>query len=213
MVSIAVMQFRAAAPVRLDFAGGWTDVPPYSAREGGMVVSAAVQLHAYAEVVLRDVGYVLISKDLEAASEFPDAAALQGDGPLALLRAGLRLLKAAPCSLSSRSDARRGAAWAAREQSTSPWWPRSPRPRGVGPRCARSPTSPAGLEAEEAGIPGGRQDQFTAAFGGFLQLTFRDPDATVERLVLDPEFVAELERRMLLCYTGASRSRVTRSDG
>ena len=64
MVGVAVTQFRAAAPVRLDFAGGWTDVPPYSAREGGVVVSAAVQLHAYAEVVLRETGYVLISKDL-----------------------------------------------------------------------------------------------------------------------------------------------------
>jgi D-glycero-alpha-D-manno-heptose-7-phosphate kinase len=57
----------------------------------------------------------------------------------------------------------------------------------------------------EAGIPGGRQDQFAAAFGGFLRLTFRDPDAAVEPIALDPGFAAELERRILLCYTGASR--------
>ena len=44
-----------------------------------------------------------------------------------------------------------------------------------------------------------------AAFGGFLRLSFRDPDATVEPIALDPAFAAELERRMLLCYTGASR--------
>jgi D-glycero-alpha-D-manno-heptose-7-phosphate kinase len=61
------------------------------------------------------------------------------------------------------------------------------------------------LESVEAGILGGRQDQFTAAFGGFLRLTFRDPDVAVERIALDPGFTAELERRMLLCYTGASR--------
>jgi D-glycero-alpha-D-manno-heptose-7-phosphate kinase len=61
------------------------------------------------------------------------------------------------------------------------------------------------LESVEAGIPGGRQDQFAAAFGGFLRLTFRDPEASVEPLQLDPDFAAELERRMLLCYTGASR--------
>ena len=42
--------YRAAAPVRLDFAGGWTDVPPFSAREGGVVVSAAIGLYAHAEV-------------------------------------------------------------------------------------------------------------------------------------------------------------------
>ena len=39
-------EFHAAAPVRLDFAGGWTDVPPFSAREGGVVVSAAIDLTA-----------------------------------------------------------------------------------------------------------------------------------------------------------------------
>ena len=48
-------------------------------------------------------------------------------------------------------------------------------------------------------------DQFTAAFGGFLRLEFKDPAATVERLALDAALLAELERRMLLVYTGASR--------
>jgi D-glycero-alpha-D-manno-heptose-7-phosphate kinase len=61
------------------------------------------------------------------------------------------------------------------------------------------------LEGVEAGIPGGRQDQFVAAYGGFLRLEFLDPQATVQPLALEPEFAAELERRMLLCYTGASR--------
>ena len=61
------------------------------------------------------------------------------------------------------------------------------------------------LEGVEAGIPGGRQDQFSAAFGGFLRLEFRDPAVLVEPLALDPVFAAELERRMLLVYTGASR--------
>jgi D-glycero-alpha-D-manno-heptose-7-phosphate kinase len=32
-------------PVRVDFAGGWSDVPYFSAREGGAVVSAAIDLH------------------------------------------------------------------------------------------------------------------------------------------------------------------------
>src|SRR5690242_5233582 len=61
------------------------------------------------------------------------------------------------------------------------------------------------LEGVEAGIPGGRQDQFTAAFGGFLRLGFRDPDASVEPLALEADFLADLERRMVLVYTGASR--------
>ncbi|MBL8980391.1 MAG: hypothetical protein JNM53_18410, partial [Gemmatimonadetes bacterium] len=38
----------ATAPVRLDFAGGWTDVPPFSEREGGAVVNAAIDLRVEA---------------------------------------------------------------------------------------------------------------------------------------------------------------------
>lgn len=197
--------FGAAAPVRLDLAGGWTDVPPYSAREGGVVVAAAVQLYAYAEVRPRERGYLLTSKELDQAREYPALPALAGDGPLPLLRAGLRLLQARPCALSTHSDAPHGsglgssgamdvaivaalAAAAGRTLST----------REIADLACR-------LEGQEAGIPGGRQDQFIAASGGFLRLSFRDPDATVEPIALDQEFAAELERRMLLVYTGDSR--------
>ena len=197
--------FRAAAPVRLDFAGGWTDVPPYSTLEGGVVVAAAVQLYAYAEVEPRESGYVLTSRDLDLGLELESMDGLAGDGPLPLLRAGLRLLNPGPCTLVTRSDAPPGsglgssgaidvALVAALAAATGRHLPA----RDVADLACR-------LEGQEAGIPGGRQDQFTAAFGGFLRLSFRDPDATVEPLALDPEFAAELERRMLLCYTGASR--------
>jgi galactokinase/mevalonate kinase-like predicted kinase len=35
----------ARAPLRLDLAGGWTDTPPYTLREGGRVVNLAVDLN------------------------------------------------------------------------------------------------------------------------------------------------------------------------
>lgn len=196
---------RAAAPVRLDLAGGWTDVPPYSAREGGVVVAAAVRLHAYVEVHRRERGYELRSRDLDQVLEFESLDHLVGDGPLPLLRAGVRLLRPDPCALHTSSDAPHGsglgssgamdvalvaalAAAAGRALST----------REIADLACR-------LEGEEAGIPGGRQDQFAAAFGGFLRLAFRDPDAEVDPIAPEPSFAAELERRMLLCYTGASR--------
>jgi D-glycero-alpha-D-manno-heptose-7-phosphate kinase len=61
------------------------------------------------------------------------------------------------------------------------------------------------LEAIEAKVPGGKQDQYAAALGGFNLLTFHDPDVGVTPLQLDPGFSAELARRIVLCYTGASR--------
>jgi D-glycero-alpha-D-manno-heptose-7-phosphate kinase len=196
--------FRAAAPVRLDFAGGWTDVPPFSAREGGVVVSAAIGLSAHAEVRPGGSGLRLVAEDLDATLDLPDVAALDPTGPLSLLQAGLRMLPVGACALTTRSDAPAGS--------------------GLGSSgaldvalvaalaAARNEVFDAGeiarlacrLERVEAAIPGGRQDQFTAAFGGFLRLGFRDPDATVEPLALDGALLAELERRTVLVYTGAS---------
>jgi len=54
-------------------------------------------------------------------------------------------------------------------------------------------------------MPGGRQDQFAAALGGFHRLSFRDPDVGVEPITLDPAFATALERQTVLCYTGRSR--------
>ena len=65
---------------------------------------------------------------------------------------------------------------------------------GPGPRAIAD--SACHLEAVEAGIPGGRQDQFTAAYGGFLLLRFCDPAAEVIPLRVSPGFAAELARRV-----------------
>ena len=48
----------ARAPARLDFGGGWTDVPPYSEERGGCVCNVAVELHAVATVQSRTGGPV-----------------------------------------------------------------------------------------------------------------------------------------------------------
>jgi D-glycero-alpha-D-manno-heptose-7-phosphate kinase len=196
--------YRAAAPVRLDLAGGWTDVPPFSAREGGVVITSAIQLFARAEVRVGGSGFRLVSEDLQDELEVSDSAGLVRDGRLELLKAGLRMLPVGGCSLSTRSDAppgsglgSSGALDVALVAALSAARGESPDPVDVAERACY-------LEAVEAGIPGGRQDQFASSHGGFLRLDFRDPDAEVQRLKLDPEFAADLARRTVLCYTSAS---------
>src|SRR4051812_3137336 len=100
--------FTAAAPVRLDLAGGWTDVPPFSAQEGGLVVTAAVQLYARAEVRMGGRGFRLVSEDLHDELQVSDSTGLVRDGRLDLLKAGLRMLPVGGCTLTSRSEAPAG---------------------------------------------------------------------------------------------------------
>jgi D-glycero-alpha-D-manno-heptose-7-phosphate kinase len=196
--------YRASAPVRLDFAGGWTDVPPFSVREGGTVVSAAIGLYSHAEIRPGGVGLRLVAEDLGASLELPDEAALARPSRLGLLQAGLRLLPVGACALTTRSDAPPGSGLGSSGALDVALVAALSAARGE-TRDAREVAQLAcRLERMEAGIPGGSQDQFTAAFGGVLRMEFRDPDVIVAPLALDPALLGELERRMLLVYTGAS---------
>jgi len=199
------MTVRARAPVRLDLAGGWTDVPPFSTREGGMVVSSAIGLSASAEVSPRESGFRLVSEDLNHELEAADATALSPGGPLVLLQAALRVCPAGPCTLVTRSDAPPGSGLGSSGALDVAMVAALSAARGASLGPGEIAELACRLEAVEAGLPGGRQDQYTAAFGGVVRLGFRDPAVEVEPLQLDPEFLEELARRTVLCYTGASR--------
>src|SRR5438132_11282556 len=96
--------FRASAPLRLDFAGGWTDVPPFSAREGGAVVNAAIELRAWAELTPGGDRYVLRSVDLDQTLELR-IDELAGFDKLELLQAAVRRSGIGYCGLRTWSNA------------------------------------------------------------------------------------------------------------
>lgn len=197
---------KAAAPVRLDFAGGWTDVPPFSTREGGVVVNATIGLFARAEVQARADTFRLVAEELGAELVLPAADAPVTDARLALHGAALRLCRPATrLTLSTRSDVppgsglgSSGALDVALVSALAGAMGESLEPLACADRAWR-------LEALELGLPGGKQDQYSAALGGFNLMFFDDPEVRVTRLVLDPDFLSELARRTVLCYTGASR--------
>lgn len=198
--------YRATAPVRLDFAGGWTDVPPFSARAGGVVVNAAIGLEVTVELELGGALVRLVSDDLGETVECANSHGLVLDGKLNLLKAGLRMFPVlGPLTLRTRAQVPPGSGLgssgaldvalvtclaAARQERLDP--------RELAEQAWL-------LETREAGIPGGRQDQLAAALGGFHRLSFRDPDVGVEPITIDPAFAAALERQLVLCYTGRSR--------
>jgi D-glycero-alpha-D-manno-heptose-7-phosphate kinase len=205
MTAASATTVQAMAPVRLDLAGGWTDVAPFSAREGGEVVTAAIGLYARAFAVPGGSSLRLVSEDLHDALELPaDRPPPRGER-LALLSAAVRLLPAGPLTLTTRSDAPPGSGLGSSGALDVALVAALCRLRGE----ARDADSLAGLgcqlEQVEAGVPGGRQDQYAAALGGFQHLVFRDPDVRCERLELDSQLLAALEQQLVVCYMGASR--------
>ena len=57
---------EARAPVRLDLAGGWTDVPPYTHDVGGEVVNVAINIHAHASLEVDDEGRLSVNYRCDA---------------------------------------------------------------------------------------------------------------------------------------------------
>ena len=178
----------ASAPTRIDFGGGWTDVPPYSDEQGGFVCNAAIARYsvvrlrpgaadnqsgrqdgaaAFARAALRRAAVDDVHLDI--ASDFPVGAGLGGSS-------------AAGVAISGALVAWRGAVTDRQELAE---WSRR-------------------LEVEDLGIAGGRQDHYAAAFGGILGLTF-GAETHVRRIPLGADLRAALERRCIVVYTGQSR--------
>lgn len=196
---------RASAPVRLDFAGGWTDVPPFATREGGVVVNAAIDLRVEAEFEPGGEGILIHSEDLDLSTRITHATELVPDGRLELHKAALRMFPTGPGVLRTRSAVPSGSGLGSSGALDVVLVAVLCAARGEILAPAELATFAWQLEAVEAGIAGGRQDQYAAALGGFHRFAFRGEEVGVQPLVLDADFLAELERCIVICYTGRSR--------
>ena len=182
------------APTRIDFGGGWTDVPPYSDEMGGFVCNVAITRYATVTVTRGHAGDAHaadISGERAADRSIATAAArrfkiddvhirLDSDFPIG---AGLGGSSAAGVATVAALACVRGEAMA---------------PENIA-ELSRS------IEIGDLGIPGGRQDHYAAAFGGALGLRFSSGATEVTRIPLGSDFREEIERRCLIIYTGKSR--------
>lgn len=199
-------EYHATAPLRLDFAGGWTDVPPFSAREGGVVVNAAIGLRTHVSLKLGGSLLRLVAEDLGQTLECANAGGLMLDGKLDLLKAALRMFPVlGGFTLTTRCDAPLGSGLGSSGSLDVALVAALTRARleRLGERDIAEQAWH--VEAVEAKIAGGKQDQYAAALGGWHRFSFRDPDVGIEPLTLEPAFAAALERHMVLCYTNKSR--------
>jgi len=199
-------EFHATAPMRLDFAGGWTDVAPFSTREGGVVVNGAIGLRAHVELKLGGTLLRLVAEELGETLECANSGGLARGGKLPLLTAALRMFPVlGGFTLSTRCDAPSGSGLGSSGALGVALLGALTRARQESLDGREFAEQAWHVETIEAALPGGKQDQFGAALGGFHRFTFRDPDVGIEPLTLDPAFAHALEQQMIVCYTNKSR--------
>ena len=195
-------EVRARAPARIDFGGGWTDVPPYDIEQGGCVCNMAISRHV--TISLRECakGIEIDEDGSMLCAESPGD--LPRDGRSALVAAALRRSGMDNVRVKVRSHFPAGAglggssaAGVAMQGAIAAW-------RGENPSRDRLAELSRSVEVDELRVAGGRQDHYAAAFGGALGLWFAEK-VRVEPIELSAGLIEQIERRCIVAYTGRSR--------
>lgn len=189
-------------PFRISLGGGGTDLPSFYERREGFVISAAINKYVYI-ALNRTFGndYLLKYSELERRASIDEIAH-------PIIREALRMHEIPPgLEMVSIADVPAGTGLGSSGAFT------------VGLLRAlyafkREPTTQTALAEQSAhieidllGEPVGKQDQYIAAFGGLTCFEFlADGSVSVSPLAVSQDTLHELEERLLLFFTGYSRS-------
>src|SRR5512136_29000 len=201
------MTVRCRAPLRISFGGGGTDVPPYPEERGGAVLSTTIGKYAYSTLIGRNDDRINVrSLDYDIVASYSVNAELKYDGNLDLVKAAIRTMGVRNgCDLFLHTDAPPGSGLGTSSALVVAIV-------GAFRRWLKLPLTGYDIaelayhiERDEAGIKGGRQDQYAATFGGFNFIEFLGKTTVVNPLRIDWDTINELEYRLMLCYTGGTR--------
>ena len=201
------MRTVSRAPVRIDPAGGGTDAPPYSVEYGGSVVNFSVARYTYAYFQWLPVGggVTVYSRDLNQGVHAASTDDLEIDGHMDFLKAFPRRF------LKGKSD------YLLVTESDVPVRTGLGGSGALGVATTRAITRTLkedlsqfdiGILANEVergdlGYAGGNQDSLGASMGGIKQIDYhRGGGCSCQRLDISQSMLAQIERDMILVYTG-----------
>jgi D-glycero-alpha-D-manno-heptose-7-phosphate kinase len=199
------VRITASAPTRIDLAGGTIDIwPLYLFHHGAQTLNAAISLRAHVSVDARDDSRVeIISEDTDKRVLVDSVAALRDDETLALLGRLAYAFQVTGATIRTRGESPAGAGIAGSSAlnvavcgALARWTGHTEAPEAL-LETAKN------VEAQAIKVPTGLQDYRPAMYGGIAAIELGAHGLTRVGLSVDP---SELERRMVLCYTGAPRN-------
>ena len=205
---------RARAPLRLGLAGGGTDVAPFCDEHGGLVLNATIDRYAYAVIEPLSEPVIRFSaSDQQQALELPLDDPLALDGTLKLHKAVYRALidgyhggKRIPLTLTTFCDAPAGSGLGSSSTLVVVMIRAFAELLNLPLDDYTIAALAFRIERVACGLGGGRQDQYSATFGGFNFMEFyAEGRAVINPLRVKNWIICELEASLVLFYTGVSR--------
>ncbi len=207
------MIIRSKAPLRIGLAGGGSDVSPYSDLYGGAILNATVNLYAYATIIPRNDGKIIIQAvDKKEHLVYDAIPELPIDGTLDLIK-GIynRVVKnftqeALSFELTTFVDAPPGSGMGTSSTLATAVlgafseWLKLPLGEYDIAHLAYQ------IERKDLAMAGGKQDQYAATFGGVNFMEFhKDEKVIVNPLRIRSKVLNELAYNLVLFDTDTSR--------
>jgi D-glycero-alpha-D-manno-heptose-7-phosphate kinase len=199
------VRIESSAPTRIDLAGGTYDIwPLYLFHPGAQTLNIAISLRAHCSIARRDDSRIVIrSEDTGATLEAAHWSELERRDELKLLGRLLHFFEVSGIDLTTRAESPLGAGIAGSSAlniavcgALAAW-------RGEELDADTLLEIAKNVEAQAIDVPTGAQDYRPALYGGVSAVELRVDGVRRVGLGIDP---AEIERRIVLAYTGASRN-------
>jgi D-glycero-alpha-D-manno-heptose-7-phosphate kinase len=195
--------------LRISFGGGGTDVSPYCDERGGAVLSATVNRYAYASLVPGGDVIAVHSIDYDVSVAYSLDEPFVYDGQLDLAKVVVDHFRREYTIESGfevvlHNDAPPGSGLGSSSAVVVAMIAAFADLLGVRMTEYEIAELAFRLEREDAGIRGGRQDQYATAFGGFNFIEFEPGSTVVTPLRIRPETLRELEYGLVFAYVGGT---------